>query len=128
MKMLLMSAMITLCQPLSSMADDFTTAPHRSNAQNYKDRALASCIAQAYEGSPAGEDARVTTISFIDWLYFDLEAGQRATNQLVDQYLQRDYSTPLEGYQDARFDLLKCIDMYHSDTLEQQSRTYTSQP
>ncbi|WP_187363182.1 type VI secretion system amidase immunity protein Tai4 [Massilia aquatica] len=103
-------------------------APSRTNAENYKDRALSACIAEAYKGSPAGDDARITTIISLDWTYYDLDKGNRATNRLVDKYLRRDYSNPFEGYVGAEFKLLKCLDMYHSRELDEQVRKYVPHP
>lgn len=100
----------------------------RTNAQNYKDRALAACIAEAYKGSPAGTDARKTTSIFLEWTYYDLEKGNPATNGLVDKYLSRDYTNPFEGYAGAEFKLLKCLDMYHSQELKEQVRKYVPHP
>lgn len=39
-------------------AGDSVMALKRTNAENYKDRALAACISAAYNGSPAGEAIR----------------------------------------------------------------------
>jgi hypothetical protein len=121
-------AAITLCSSLTAVAADNVGAIHRTNAQNYKDRALAACISAAYPGSPAGEDAGITQSAFLEWTYYDDEPGNAATDQLVKKYLQRDYSNPVEGYAGAKFDLLKCIDMYHSRELDEQVRKYVPHP
>lgn len=113
---------------LTATAADSITATRRTNAENYKDRALASCIAAAYKGSSAGEDAAITRSAFLEWTYYDDDKGNPATEQLVENYLQRDYSNPMEGYAGARFDLLKCIDMYHSKDLKEQVRRYVPHP
>lgn len=34
----------------------------------------------------------------------------------------------MEGYVGARFDLLKCLDMYHSEELDAQVRKYVARP
>lgn len=108
--------------------DDAITAIGRTNGHNFKDRALAFCVAEAYKGSPAGEDAGVTGAAFLEWTYYDDQRGNPAIDDLVAKYLHRDYSTPVEGYAGARFDLLKCIDMYHSPELDQLMRKYVPHP
>ncbi|MCK6432700.1 MAG: type VI secretion system amidase immunity protein Tai4 [Aquabacterium sp.] len=113
---------------LQALAADRVDAVRRTNAENFKDRALASCIAAAYKGSPAGTDAAITTGVFIEWTYYDTDKGNAAVDQLVDKYLRRDYASPVEGYAGARFDLLKCLDMYHSKELNDQVHRFVAQP
>lgn len=122
-------AALLLCLPLSALAGkDAVTAIGRNNGVNFKDRALAACISEAYKGSPAGEDADLTQSVFLDWTYYDDEKGDPAVDQLVEKYLRRDYSNPVEGYASAKFDLLKCLDMYHSAELEKLVRKYVPHP
>ena len=109
-------------------AADSIMAIHRTNADNYKDRALAACLAVAYQGSQAGEDADITKSVFLEWTYYDEDKGNQATDQLVEKYLSRNYSTPVEGYAKAEFRLLKCLDMYHSQDLNEQMRKYVPHP
>jgi hypothetical protein len=120
---------IVLGLSLPAVAGESTiTAVSRTNAQNYKDRALALCVAEAYKGSPAGDDASITTSAFIEWTYYDLDKGNPATDRLVQKYLRRDYTNPIEGYAGAEFKLLKCLDMYHSEELDDQVRKYVPHP
>jgi hypothetical protein len=120
---------LVLCSALTAIAGESTiTAISRTNAQNYKDRALASCISAAYKGSPAGEDADITKSAFLEWTDYDDDKGNPATDQLVEKYLRRDYSNPVEGYAGAKFNLLKCLDMYHSPELDEQVRKYVPHP
>lgn len=123
-----MLGIFLLCSPLSALAADSVEAPSRTNGQNYKDRALASCLADAYKGTPAGEDADVTKSIFLEWTYYDDAKGNPATDRLVEKYLRRNYGNPFEGYAGAKFDLLKCLDMYHSRDLEDQVRKYVRRP
>jgi len=120
---------IILCLSSGAFAGaDSITAINRTNAENYKDRALAACIATAYKGSSAGDDADITTSAFIEWTYYDVDKGNQATDQLVEKYLHRDYTNPLEGYAAAKFNLLKCLDMYHSGELNEQVHRYVPHP
>lgn len=112
----------------TASASDTITATTRTNAQNYKDRALASCIASAYKGSAAGEDADITKSAFLEWTYYDDAKGNPAVDQLVEKFLRRNYANPVEGYAGAQFKLLKCLDMYHSKELAAQVRQYVPHP
>ncbi|MDR2924627.1 MAG: type VI secretion system amidase immunity protein Tai4 [Azoarcus sp.] len=100
----------------------------RNNATNFKDRALAFCIAKAYKDTPTVElDARKTGGFYLEKTYFDLDADPKM-NALIDKYLRYDYRMPIEGFVDAKFDLLKCIDMYHSLELDELVRKYVPHP
>lgn len=93
----------------------------RSYAQNYKDMVLASCIAQAYTNDKnAGTDAGSSVSALRDWTYYDLEKSPDVVKALVDAYLARDYHNPLveAEIKGVRFDLLKCLDLYHSKALD----------
>lgn len=122
------AAATLLCASFSAAAADSINATHRTNAENYKDRALAACISTAYKGSSAEKDADATKSAFIEWTYYDDDKGNAATDRLVEKYLNRNYSNPVEGYAGARFDLLKCLDMYHSQELAEQVRKYVPHP
>jgi hypothetical protein len=121
-------AALLLYLALPAVAADAITAMRRTNAENFKDRALASCIAAAYKGQPAGEDADISKSVFLEWTYYDDDKGNPAIDRLVEKYLRRDYSTPMEGYAGAKFNLLKCLDMYHSKELAEQVRKYVPHP
>jgi len=96
-------------------------APARTHAQNYKDMVLATCIAQAYRhDAGAAVDAGSSASALRDWIYYDLDDSPAAVKALVDAYLARDYRNPLveSEVQGVRFDVLKCLDLYHSKALE----------
>ncbi|MET3216987.1 UNVERIFIED_ORG: hypothetical protein ABIC48_004765 [Burkholderia territorii] len=119
---------VALCSALSAEAADSVMAVRRTNAENYKDRALAACLSLAYRGSPAGEDADITKSAFLEWTYYDEDKGNRAVEQLAERYLRRDYGNPVEGYAGAKFALLKCLDLYHGPELDEQVRRYVPHP
>lgn len=100
----------------------------RSYAQNYKDLALASCIARAYSDEPrATADASATTAGLEStWTNYDLEKGAGEMSKLVDSYLARTYNS-IHGPQ-IRLDLLKCLDMYHSKELQAQVKRFVPTP
>jgi hypothetical protein len=95
----------------------------RTYAQNYKDTALATCITTAYKDDvDVAKDAGSSVSALRDWGSYDLEQGPSAIRALVNDYLDRDYHNPIveSEVQGVRFDLLKCLDMYHSEALEAQ--------
>ena len=100
----------------------------RSYAQNYKDLALAYCIARAYSDDPrATADAAATAAGLEStWTNYDLEKGAGEMSKLVDSYLARTYNS-IHGPQ-IRLDLLKCLDMYHSKELQAQVKRFVSAP
>ena len=118
---------LSLFSAIAHAGTDQVMAITRDNATNFKDRALAYCIAQAYKDSPAGEDAAKTGGAFLDWTYFDFDAIAQI-DALIAKYLRRDYNTPVEGYAEAKFALLKCIDMYHGPELDTLVQEYVPNP
>jgi hypothetical protein len=110
------------------VTDEGPGAARRTNGANFRDRVLASCLARAYGDSPAGGDARATTSILTEWAYFDVEKAGAAPDALVDSFLKRQYHNPLEGYEGARFELLKCLDLYHSKQLDELVGTVVPHP
>ena len=122
------SALLALlfCSAAYAGADKID-AIHRTNAENFKDRALSACIATANKETPAGNDARIATSAFIEWTYYDDKANA-AVDKLIEKYLSRDYSNPVEGYAGVQFNTLKCLDLYHSRELRDLVRRYVPHP
>ena len=114
--------------------DETTHSPQagaRTYEQNYKDMVLADCIATAYRNEPkAAQDAGSSASALMDWTYFDLEQAPQAGHPLVEQFLARDYRNPLveSERQGVRFDLLKCLDLYHSPELANQTKQLVINP
>ena len=101
----------------------------RTNAQNYKDMLLSWCISSAYENEPlASRDAGSTGSALVEWTYYDAENSTDAINSLLKRYLSRNYKNPLVEYQDVKFGLLKCLDMYHSKELDTQVKRFVLKP
>jgi hypothetical protein len=103
----------------------------RTYAQNYKDMVLAECIATAYKNEQSvSKDAGSSVSALRDWSYYDLEASPDAVKELIDSYLARDYQNPLvePEVKGVRFDLLKCLDLYHSKDLESLSQRVVINP
>jgi hypothetical protein len=105
--------------------DERTTSPQagiRTYAQNYKDMVLADCIAIAYKNEPTVVmDAGSSASALRDWTYYDWEKNPYdVVTSLVNRYLARDYFNPLveSEIKNVRFDLLKCMDLYHSKELD----------
>lgn len=115
-------------------ADTLPSSPegmHRSYAQNYKDLVLASCIANAYAYDVnVGIDAGSSVTAMEDWANYDWEEGPDEIRALVKKYLVRDYTNPLAESQikGIKFDLLKCLDMYHSKELDALTKKVVTHP
>lgn len=114
--------------------DSAVTSPQaaaRTYAQNYKDMVLATCIADAYKNdSDAAVDAGSSVSALRDWTYYDMEKSPDAVKSLVDNYLARNYYNPLaeSEVKGVRFDFLKCLDLYHSQALEDQVKQFVLTP
>lgn len=106
-------------------------AAGRTYAQNYKDMVLAHCLAKAYEASPdAAKDAGSSVSALRDWTYYDMDAATGEIDKLIGEYLRKDYTNPLadSAINGVRFDLLKCMDLYHSPALQAQVDRFVEQP
>lgn len=117
-------AACTMLLPTVHASDPEISSPQaggRTYAQNFKDMVLATCIAQAYRNdSGAATDAGSSVSALRDWTYFDLEKSPDAIKSVVNSYLERNYANPLveSEISGVKFDYLKCMDLYHSKTLE----------
>lgn len=114
--------LLSLCCSIAAAADS-PQAGARTYAQNYKDMVLVTCVADAYKGDKhAATDAGSSVSALRDWTEYDLEKAPDEIKGLVDKYLARDYRNPLveAEIKGVRFDLLKCLDLYHSDELGSQ--------
>ncbi|WP_226487807.1 type VI secretion system amidase immunity protein Tai4 [Pseudomonas sp. B20] len=104
---------------------------YRTFEKNYKDMALATCINTAYKYDVnVGIDAGSSVSAMRDWTYYDMEKSPLAVKALVEKYLARDYTNPLAESQikGIKFDLLKCLDMYHSKELDALTKKVVSHP
>lgn len=85
---------------------------------------LANCLASAWRNEPqAALDAGSSMSALRDWTYYDLEKAPAAIKNLIESYLARNFHNPLvdSEVKDVRFDLLKCLDLYHSGELDKQA-------
>ncbi|PBQ17086.1 hypothetical protein CCL09_13285 [Pseudomonas congelans] len=104
---------------------------HRTFEKNYKDMALATCITTAYKYDVnVGIDAGSSVSAMRDWTYYDMEKSPLAVKTLVEKYLARDYTNPLaeSRIRGIKFDLLKCLDMYHSKELDALTKKVVTDP
>lgn len=118
----------------SGQADEAEKGPQaggRTYAQNYKDMVLARCLTEAYAGSAdVAKDVGSAVSALRDWTYYDMDSATVAIDGLIRDYLAKDYSNPLAESEakGVRFDLLKCLDLYHSPALETQVKRFVEQP
>ncbi|MBS7437928.1 type VI secretion system amidase immunity protein Tai4 [Pseudomonas syringae] len=104
---------------------------YRTHAQNYKDMVLATCIASAYKFSAnVGTDAGSSVTALREWTNYDWEKSPEKPREFVDNYLARDYTNPLveSEIKGVKFDLLKCLDLYHSKELDAQTKKAVINP
>ena len=124
-------AVLTASAAAAEKQRDSPEAAGRTYGQTYKDMVLAACIARAYQqDTSAALDAGSSFSALQDWTVYDLEHSAEAITGLVDKYLARDYSNPLaeSEIKGIRFDLLKCLDLYHSRELTVQMRRFVWTP
>jgi hypothetical protein len=103
----------------------------RTYSQNYRDMVLAICIGNAYKrDNDAAVDLGSSVSALRDWALYDLEQAPDEITALVNSYLARDYHNPLveSEIKGVRFDFLKCLDMYHSEELDQQVKKLVINP
>ncbi|WP_221797075.1 T6SS amidase immunity protein Tai4 family protein [Oceanobacter mangrovi] len=62
----------------------------------------------------------------MDWSYYDMEEGTKEINSLIEAWLKRDYKNPLVTDQSIQFGYLKCIDLYHSEELDDAAVRFTT--
>jgi hypothetical protein len=100
----------------------------RTQGQNFKDLALSSCIASAYATEPKAAADAGATASTVDthWNAHDSQLASNEIAKLVDSFLKRDYSSQHNSR--IRFDLLKCLDLYHSKELDQLTKRMVAHP
>ncbi|KMY00614.1 hypothetical protein V476_05450 [Pseudomonas syringae KCTC 12500] len=120
--------------PSNCFAYTPTSSPegmYRTFEKNYKEMALATCITTAYKYDVnVGIDAGSSVSAMRDWTYYDMEKSPLAVKALVEKYLARDYTNPLAESQikGIKFDLLKCLDMYHSKELDALTKKVVTHP
>ncbi|AKT32142.1 type VI secretion system amidase immunity protein Tai4 [Pseudomonas syringae pv. actinidiae] len=135
MRLFLTTATVFLALATSnSFAYTPTSSPegmYRTFEKNYKDMALATCITIGYKVDVnVGIDAGSSVSAMRDWTYYDMEQSPLAVKALVEKYLARDYTNPLAESQikGIKFELLKCLDMYHSKELDTLTKKLVTHP
>jgi hypothetical protein len=106
---LLVSCLLGLSQTVVYAQDENHRGPHaaeRTYAQNFKDMVFAHCLAEAYDDDKQTvRDLASSHAALIDWTYFDMDKAPG-----------------------LRFDFLKCLDLYHSDELEELTHEMVPEP
>ncbi len=127
----LQPAAIALLLSAPCRAGTSPQAAARIHAQNDKDMVLATCIANAYRNDKdATADTGSSVSALRDWTVYDMGKGPDAVRSPVDRYLARNYANPLTDAEvrGVRFDLLKSLDLYHSEELEAVARRLAIKP
>lgn len=94
-------------------------AAARTSASNFKDMVLAICISRSQQGQAAA-DAAGSANALMEWTRYDAEKSPDEINRMVNRFLGRNYRNPLGEHEgpDAEFNVLKCLDLYHSRDLD----------
>ncbi|MFD2366527.1 T6SS amidase immunity protein Tai4 family protein [Pseudoduganella sp. GCM10020061] len=103
----------------AASADPLTpTAAVRRNDSNFKDMVLAVCISRVYAHQDhAAADAAGTARALVEWTSYDADSAPDQINRLINTYTKRSYRNPIGDNNGTKFDLLKCLDLYHSKEL-----------
>lgn len=134
MKLTFVYGVFLSCLSLNSPAFASPSSPEgmeRTYKQNYKDMVFATCIANAYKDeSKTAVDAGSSASALRDWTYYDFEKSPEAVNALIKKYLTKDYTNPLveAEIKGVKFDLLKCLDLYHSKELDALTKKVVIRP
>ncbi|VWC55963.1 hypothetical protein BLA18112_00277 [Burkholderia lata] len=127
-------ACIALQPAMVSAKDAAKASPEagsRTYIQNFKDMALAECLATAYKREPGvSKDIGSSTSALRDWTYYDMDRAPDIIHALVAKYLARDYRNPVVESEvgDVKFDFLKCIDLYHGKELDAVAKRLVPRP
>lgn len=131
---LLVSCLLGLSQTVVYAQDENHRGPHaaeRTYAQNFKDMVFANCLAEAYDDDKQTvRNLASSHAALIDWTYFDMDKAPEVVADLVQRYLSLDYTNPFAEHEapGLRFDFLKCLDLYHSDELEELTHEMVPEP
>ena len=126
---------------------DVSPASARSYQQVFKDEVLAYCISTAYhESAEVAADALYTAAALHSWSRYELAAMLSQVPPLVSRYLERPYRAasrasdqpemgaeseqlmPQASSEQAKLQLLKCLDLYHSAELEELAQAHVIDP
>lgn len=103
----------------------------RTHAQNFKDMVLATCLTTAYQhDDKVAQDAGSSVSALRDWTQYDMDAAPDEIQSLIKRYLARDYQNPLVEAETPgiRFEMLKCLDLYHSRDMEMLTKRLVINP
>ncbi|MCF5804385.1 MULTISPECIES: type VI secretion system amidase immunity protein Tai4 [Pseudomonas syringae group] len=134
MRVIFAFGLLFSCLAPTTFASSPNSSPQgmeRTYAQNYRDMVLATCIANAYKGDKnTAIDAGSSVSALREWAYYDFEKSPDAVKALIDKYLARDYTNPLveSEIKGVKFDLLKCLDLYHSKELNALTKEVVLKP
>ncbi|WP_323001323.1 T6SS amidase immunity protein Tai4 family protein [Denitromonas sp.] len=93
-----------------------------SQRELLKNWALSACLATIAKSPADRDDANATASAYLEFGNQPIEAYQ-ALGKLVERYAGRTYSGSIA----SEFNTMKCIDLYHSKTLEDLVETWVKQ-
>lgn len=95
------------------------STPTYSSETIFKNYALSTCLADAFEDAELRRDASATAAGFLEFGTGPIEAYTEATLMGRD-FLKRKY----DGMVPVEFNTKKCIDFYHSEELNRLAERY----
>ena len=105
--------MLTGCTAFAAQSKKYTPKEY------FKNYALSTCIADGFDSKEIVSDAAAAARGYLELGAYPLEAHTEAT-LLGREFLKKEYKS-MSG---EKLTLMKCIDFYHSQELEELSRKY----
>lgn len=113
----LLSVVLVAALPAAALADRANI--EYSSRDLFKNYALSSCIADAYDSAQVKLDASTAAAGYLELGEGPLEAYTEAT-VLGREFLARTYL----GTKDTSYNMMKCVDFFHSNELNSLADRY----
>jgi type VI secretion system (T6SS) amidase immunity protein Tai4 len=115
----LIFAIAFLVGPLAADAKDANVRATYSPIQYLKNFALSACIADGYKSDEVVKDSKAAAGGYLELGRLPLEAYEEAAS-LGRKFLAKEY----QGISGEKLTLMKCIDFFQSNELEQLAKKY----
>jgi Type VI secretion system (T6SS), amidase immunity protein len=112
-------ALAFLVAPATVCAEDTDARVRYSAAEYLKNFALSVCISDGYKSDEVVKDSLAAAGGYVELGGFPIEAYEEAA-ALGKKFLAKEYVSMHGG----RLTLMKCIDLFHSNELEQIVKKY----
>lgn len=109
-----------LAAPMVVDAREANVRVEYSATQYLKNFALSACIADGYKSDEVTKDSKAAAGGYLELSSLPYEAHEEAA-LLGKKFLAREY----RGISGEKLTLMKCIDFFHSQELEQLAKKYS---